>query len=359
MVQASACGGLQPAGLLKRTLSAAIAIAALTSAQVRVNTDAGTLEGISFQEEAVFLGVPFAAPPIGDLRWKPPQPVAKWNGVKPATKFGAACPQSDAGYNKTLFAEIAPDYPYYKDPRMDEDCLTLNLWSSNVGAQKPQPVMVWIHGGSNIGGVGSLPPFGPKLAARGVVYVSLNYRLGALGFLAAPELTAESPHHASGNYGILDLIAGLNWVHRNIAAFGGDPTNVTVFGESAGGVMICYLMSSPLARGLFHQAILESCTCQSYISPELKRPTRYEYGRESAEEAGVALARAMGAASNKQLRERSADEIVKVSEKHSKRHELSLRRWNDRRLGAAGTARTYVRGRSPGKGQSADRQQRR
>ncbi|HEY3741888.1 MAG TPA: carboxylesterase family protein [Bryobacteraceae bacterium] len=289
-------------------------IAAIASAQVRVSTDAGTLEGISFQKDAVFLGIPFASPPIGPLRWKPPQPPMKWKGVRPAKTFGAACPQSDATYNQTLFAEIAPDYPYYKDPRMDEDCLTLNVWSRNIGAPKPQPVMVWIHGGSNIGGVGSLPPFGPKLAARGVVYVSLNYRLGALGFLAAPELTAESPHHASGNYGIVDLIAGLEWVHRNIASFGGDPSNVTVFGESAGGVMICYLMSSPLAHGLFHHAILESCSCQSYISPELKRRIRYEYDQASAEDAGTALAHAMGASTVKQLRERPADEIVKVSE---------------------------------------------
>jgi para-nitrobenzyl esterase len=147
------------------------------------------------------------------------------------------------------------------------------------------------------------------------VYVTLNYRLGALGFLAHPELIAESAHHASGNYGILDLIAGLEWVKRNIAAFGGDPTNVTVFGESAGGTMICYLMASPLARGLFHRAILESCTCRSYVSPELKRAIRYEFGRGSAEDAGASLARAVGATSLSGLRSRTADEIVRTSEK--------------------------------------------
>jgi para-nitrobenzyl esterase len=283
-------------------------------AQVQVATEAGILEGLSSGSEAVFLGVPLAAAPLGELRWKPPQPVAKWRGVREAKTFGPACPQSDSDYNKTLFAEIAPDYSYYKDARMDEDCLYLNVWSRNVGGPKRQPVMIWIHGGGNIGGVGALPPFGPKLAAKGVVYVSLNYRLGALGFLAHPALTAESPHHASGNYGILDLVAGLEWVHRNIAAFGGDPANVTVFGESAGGVMVCYLMASPMARDLFHRAIMQSCTCRDYLSPELKRPIRFEFGRGSSEDAGAALARAIGATSLPGMRARSATEIVQKSE---------------------------------------------
>ena len=217
----------------------------------------------------------------------------------------------------TRFDEIKPAYPYYQNARMDEDCLSLNVWSTNVGQQRKLPVMVWIHGGANIGGVGSLPPFGPKLAANGVVFVSLNYRLGALGFLAHPALTAESPHRASGNYGILDLIAGLQWVQSNIAGFGGDVANVTVFGESAGGVMICYLMASPLSRGLVHRAILQSCTCQSYLSPELKRPIRYEFGRGSAEDAGAALADALAVTSLKELRAKAAPEIVRASDGNS------------------------------------------
>jgi para-nitrobenzyl esterase len=135
--------------------------------------------------------------------------------------------------------------------------------------------MLWIHGGGNVSGSSQAVPMGPALARKGVVLVSINYRLGALGFLAHPALTAESPHHASGNYGILDQIAALEWVRRNIAKFGGDPANITIFGESAGAVNVCYLMSSPLARDLFQRAILESCTCSDYISPKLKRPTRY------------------------------------------------------------------------------------
>jgi para-nitrobenzyl esterase len=297
-----------------RLLFAVVLCGITADAQVRVTTDSGVLEGLSSGNQAVFLGIPFAAPPVGELRWKPPQAYAEWLGVRGAKTFGPACPQSDSDYNKTVFAEVAPEYPYYKDARMDEDCLYLNVWSSNVDGSRRRPVMVWIHGGSNIGGVGALPPFGPKLAAQGVVYVSLNYRLGALGFLAHPALTAESPRHSSGNCGILDLVAGLEWVHRNIDAFGGDPANVTVFGESAGGVMVCYLMASPLARGLFHRAILQSCTCRDYLSPELKRPIRSEFSRMSSEDAGVALSRAMGAASLREMRSRPVEEIVKKSE---------------------------------------------
>jgi para-nitrobenzyl esterase len=150
-----------------------------------------------------------------------------------------------------------------------EDCLYLNVWSANLNGRPLKPVMVWIHGGSNLWGTGAYPPFGPALSRRAIVYVSINYRLGALGLLAHPALTAESPHRSSGNYALLDQIAALAWVRRNIAAFGGDPGNVTIFGESAGGVMVCYLMASPLARGLFHRAILQSCTCRDYLSPLL------------------------------------------------------------------------------------------
>lgn len=292
--------------------AAVFLVALAATAQVRVATDAGVLQGLTKDNQAVFLGIPFAAPPTGNLRWKPPQPVSHWPGVRPARTFGPACPQSDFEGTEDRFKEIASDFPYYKNPRINEDCLSLNVWSP-MNSHK-LPVMVWIHGGSNIGGVGALPPFGPKLALPGlrqaVVYVSLNYRLGALGFLAHPALTAESPQHSSGNYGILDLIAGLQWIHRNVSAFGGDPGNVTVFGESAGGVMICYLMASPLAQGLFHNAIMQSCTCRDYLSPELKRPIRYEFGRGSAEDAGLMLSPSL-----KVLRARPAADIVRASEK--------------------------------------------
>lgn len=204
---------------------------------------------------------------------------------------------------------------------MSEDCLYLNIWTNNLGGKRKLPVMVWIHGGSNIGGTGSLPPFGPKLVEKGVVFVSFNYRLGALGFLSHPGLSDESPRRVSGNYGILDQIAALRWVQRNIATFGGDPTNVTIFGESAGATMACYLMASPLARGLFQRAVLQSCTCRDYLSPELKRPIRYETGRGTSESAGIALARAFGLNSGtgilRRLRAISAEEIVRVSEQNA------------------------------------------
>lgn len=197
---------------------------------------------------------------------------------------------------------------------MDEDCLSLNVWTRHIG-RNAAPVMVWIHGGSNIGGTGAYPPFGPSLAAKGIVLVSFNYRLGALGFIAHPALTSESPHHSSGNYGILDQIAALRWIQSNIARFGGDPRNVTVFGESAGGVMACYLMASPLARGLFHRAILQSCTCRDYISPELRRRVDSYSGKGTAEENGVHLAAKMGASTIEDFRSRPTAEIVRASER--------------------------------------------
>ena len=282
-------------------------------------TEAGTIEGLRSGGESIFLGIPFAAAPTGGQRWKPPTPAPPWRGVRPATAFGPGCPQAAADVEsfRKVLPEIAPAQPYYTDFRFDEDCLYLNVWTSNLGAGKRAPVMVWIHGGSNISGTGVYPPFGEKLARQGVVFVGINYRLGALGFLAHPALTAESPHRASGNYGILDQIAALAWVQRNIARFGGDPGNVTVFGESAGAVMICYLMASPAGRGLFHRAILESCTCRDYLSPELKRPIRYFSGRGTAEDAGIRLQRDLGVAPGPKvleaLRAHSAQEIVRVS----------------------------------------------
>jgi para-nitrobenzyl esterase len=245
-----------------------------TDAPPRVIIDAGSLEGARFgaaSNEVMFLGIPFAAAPIGERRWKPPQPAEKWSGVRKAKTFGPGCPQSSENVNffVGLAKEISETEPYYSF-RTDEDCLSLNVWSTNLGGARKQPVMVWFHFGGNTSGNGAFPPFGTSLSRKGVVYVSVNYRLGALGFLAHPALTAESPHHSSGNYAILDQIAALQWIRRNIAEFGGDPGNVTIFGESAGGVMVCYLMASPLARGLFHRAIMESCTCRDYLSPELK-----------------------------------------------------------------------------------------
>ncbi len=295
-------------------LMVGLCVSILGLAQVRtpaplVTIDSGTIEGLSFNGEPVFLGIPFAAAPTGERRWMPPQPLPAWRGVRQAAGV--------AGFQKT-FREIAPAQPYYRDFHLNEDCLYLNVWTNHPGAPARLPVMVWIHGSSNIGGTGAYPPFGPGLARQGTVLVSINYRLGALGFLAHPALSAESPHHASGNYGLLDQIAALRWVQRNIAQFGGDPNNVTVFGESAGGTMICYLMASPQARGLFQRAILQSCTCRDYLSPELKRPIRYFSGRGSAEETGLRLQRDLGIAPGpealRKLRAQSAEAVVRASE---------------------------------------------
>jgi para-nitrobenzyl esterase len=211
---------------------------------------------------AVFRGIPYAAPPVGALRWRPPTPHAPRRGPQDATRFAPACPQlqGNADWYRMVAAgfgrapDVIPDLEH-----IDEDCLTLNVWSRNLEGDTPQPVMVWIHGGGNANGYAWEPNYlGHNLARRGVVVVSIQYRLGALGFMAHPALSAESGRGMSGNYGILDQIAALQWVRDNIAAFGGDPQRVTVFGESAGGGDIGTLIVSPLARGLFARAIVQS-----------------------------------------------------------------------------------------------------
>ena len=220
-----------------------------------VLTPSGELEGAWADAEAgvsVFRGVPFAQPPVGDLRWRPPAAVESWDGTRAATEFGPACWQ----------ARNADDSPYARGelPR-SEDCLTLNLWTAaRVGERRP--VMVWFHGGGHSSGTGSARIFdGSAMAKKGVVMVTANYRLGPFGFLAHPALTAESAEQASGNYGILDHVATLEWVRDNVAAFGGDPGNVTIFGQSAGSWSVCVLQASPLAKGLFHKAIGHSGGC--------------------------------------------------------------------------------------------------
>jgi len=218
-----------------------------------VKVDGGVISGQLVSDPsgsmAVFRGVPFAAPPMGDLRWRPPRPVTPWQGTRRCVAFGPACPQPRQ--------ELVGRTP----ERMSEDCLYLNVWGPPPSKQEgsTRPVMVWIHGGGFTTGAGSLPYYdGRKLAAKGVVVVTINYRLGPFGFLAHPLLSRESERNVSGNYGLLDQIAALEWVRRNIAAFGGDKDRVTIFGESAGAVSVCRLMTSPLAEGLFHRAIAQS-----------------------------------------------------------------------------------------------------
>ena len=210
---------------------------------------------------AVFKGIPFAMPPVGDFRWREPKPVTSWQGVRDATHYSPACVQNPVGtavFLSPLAKLYGEAYPQTKIA-MSEDCLYLNVWTPEWPVKQTAPVMVWIHGGSNLMGSGAESSYnGTALARKGVVVVTINYRLGALGFFEHPELTRESPHHASGNYGLLDQIAALEWIHQNIVQFGGDPGRVTMFGQSAGSLDIGQLLCSPLARGLFQRAIMES-----------------------------------------------------------------------------------------------------
>lgn len=230
----------------------ALALSALAfpalAAPPQATIDTGQLAGASNGNIRVFKNIPFAAPPVGNLRWRPPQRPASWSGVRDATAYGAACPQPDrpdgAGGGRA--------------DRQSEDCLTLNVWAP--ANARNMPVMVWIHGGANRLGSGAFPVYdGSALARQGVIVVTINYRLGLLGFFDHPALAAEDGQgEAFGNYGLMDQIAALEWVKRNIAAFGGDPANVTAFGESAGGSNLIYLITSPAARGLFSKVIIES-----------------------------------------------------------------------------------------------------
>ncbi|MBW2542443.1 MAG: carboxylesterase family protein [Deltaproteobacteria bacterium] len=236
----------------------------------------------------VFRGIPYAAPPVGRLRWQPPEPHVARAGLQDASRFGAACPQLQG--NPEWYRDVAEKFGRSRDEIPDltniaEDCLFLNVWSQNLGGEIPQPVMVWIHGGGNVNGFSHEPNYrGYNLAKRGVVVVSINYRLGALGFMAHPALTAESALNISGNYGLFDQIAALKWVRDNIANFGGDPDRVTLFGESAGAANIGTLIASPLARGLFRRAIIQSGGYPLYDTTTVG----------DAEEAGVKLMSALG-----------------------------------------------------------------
>ena len=270
-----------------------------------VTLQSGVLEGLAFSSApngAAFLGIPYAAPPVGELRWKPPQPVARWKTLRMATQFGAACPQHPANW-----------FPYLG---WSEDCLYLNVWTPQLSANARRPVLIYFHGGSNTQGYSQMTPLGPALAPSGLLVVSANYRLGPFGFLALPALTAESPHHSSGNYGLLDQVQALRWVRKNIAHFGGDPNRVTVMGQSAGAVDICLLMTSPLAAGLFQGAIMESGDCQSVYNEDIRTRIPYNSISTTGEESGELLARDLGVADDahevQNLRNIPADEILKV-----------------------------------------------
>ena len=251
---------------------AAVSMRAAGSAP-SVKIDTGKLEGKTDGPISAFLGIPFAKPPVGDLRWKPPVRPAKWKGVRKATEFGSRCMQG-AIYSDMIF----------RDPGINEDCLYLNVWTpAKLGKSKDKlPVMVWIYGGGFSAGATSEPrQDGTNLAKEGVVVVSMNYRLGIFGFFAHPELAKENSHNATGNYGLMDQSAALEWVKRNIAKFGGDPGNVTIFGESAGSFSVSEQMASPVSKELFQKAIGESGG--SFASRALPFRTKDESAEADAE----------------------------------------------------------------------------
>ena len=259
-----------------------------------VATDSGTLAGTVEDGTIplrIFRGVPFAAPPVGALRWREPQPAPRWSGVRQATTFGDRCMQ------QPLFSDMM-----FRSPRTSEDCLYLNVWTPAATGRAKLPVLVYIYGGGFQAGDGSEKRYdGAAMARRGIVVVTLNYRLGVFGFLAHPELTATSPHHASGNYGLLDQVAALDWVKRNIAAFGGDPARITIGGESAGSMSVSALMTSALSRGTIAGAIGESGAMMHDLTP----PTLAE-----AEAKGAAFAQSIDAPTLAALRALPADTLL-------------------------------------------------
>jgi para-nitrobenzyl esterase len=261
-----------------------------------VRVDSGLVQGRIEDGVAVYRGIPFAAPPVGELRWRAPQPARHWQGARQAYEYGRACMQSNPAISHL--------------PAPSEDCLFLNVWTPAARADERLPVMVWIHGGGFVAGTPAEQLYhGEWLSKSGVVVVSVAYRLGVFGFLAHPQLSAESKEHVSGNYGLLDLIAGLQWVQRNIAAFGGDPRRVTIFGESAGAIAVSQLCASPLARGLFRAAISESggsfgpVGAQGGIGENM-RPLR------AAEKEGAAWAESLGVSGIGELRAIAAEKLL-------------------------------------------------
>jgi len=264
-----------------------------------VHCPAGAIRGTARHGLTIFKGIPYALPPVGPALWTPPVAAPVWAGIRDATKFGPACVQPPRKPG-SLFADTLPGE--------SEDCLSLNIWAPE--SAQNAPVLVWLHGGSLTWGAGSEILYdGEILATHGIVVVTINYRLGVFGYLAHPELSAESPDGISGNYGLLDQIAALKWIKRNIAAFGGNPDNVTIAGESAGALSVMYLMASPMARGLFAKAIAQSAYMKS--TPELREG---RFGEIPAEQAGVELAAKLGAVSLKALRNMDAAALAEAAQ---------------------------------------------
>jgi para-nitrobenzyl esterase len=269
-----------------------------------VRIDGGLISGVTDKNGVTaYLGIPFAAPPVGPLRWRPPQAAGHWEGVREADHFGASCMQDEPGSRLPWTEE------FMTQGTLSEDCLFVNVWTGAKPASEKRAVMVFIYGGGFSEGSSSVAVYnGAELAKKGVVVVTFNYRVGPLGFLVHPELTKESEHHSSGNYGLLDQIAALAWVHRNIGAFGGDPARVVVFGQSAGAISVADLMRSPLAKGLFARAMAES-------GPGLFPENILGGGMtfEQREQQGLQYARSNGAQSLADLRALPAADFFKTA----------------------------------------------
>ena len=270
-----------------------ITIPTIQAAPDAIKTEAGLVSGAPAKDGVTaYLGIPYAAPPVGDLRWRPPQAAPHWEGTRSADHFGTSCMQNQPGSRLPWTEEFMTQGP------VGEDCLYLNVWTAAKAANAKLPVMFWIYGGGFNEGSSSVAVYdGAPLARKGVIVVSVNYRVGPLGFLVHSELSKESEHHVSGNYGLLDQIAALRWVHNNIEAFGGDPNQVTIFGQSAGAISVIDLMRSPLASGLFARAIAQS-------GPGLLPPTALggTLTLSDRESAGTRYAESKGAHSAAELR---------------------------------------------------------
>ncbi|MET0242251.1 MAG: carboxylesterase family protein [Flavitalea sp.] len=265
-----------------------------------ISTSAGKISGTTIHNNiTIFKGIPFAAPPVGALRWKAPQPVKAWTDVRECNRFGPSPMQP----SPAPFSMWSQEFLIPKEP-ISEDCLYLNVWTAAKSQKEKRPVLVWIYGGGFGSGGSAVPIYdGESFASKSIVFVSINYRVGIFGFLAHPELTAESSTKSSGNYGLMDQVAALKWVQQNIAAFGGDPENVTIAGQSAGSMSVNSMVASPLAKGLFIKAIPQSGANFTSAAPSLK----------SAEDQGLATQESLGVNSLEALRSLSAEDLLQKS----------------------------------------------